>query len=115
MIPLWLAANWKLPVAALLGAILCWPIASCSGRRDANAANDARIIAAATKITEAAAKAESAAILADMARSVNTAKEADELKKVIEDVKSEAVAGPAVSAVLRELRQRRGGSARPGS
>ena len=109
------AIDWKLPAAFLLGAVLCYPIASCQGRRSAEIAQSAKIIAASAKVTEAAAKAESAAILADMARSVNTAKEADELKKVIADVKSEAVAGPAVSAVLRELRQRRGGAARPSS
>lgn len=109
------AIDWKLPAAALVGAALCWPVASCSGRQQAKAANSATIIAASAKVTEAAAKAESAAILADMARHVNTAKEADELKKVVEDVKSEAGVGPAVSAVLRELRQRRSGTARPGS
>ena len=109
------AIDWKLPAAALLGAALCYPIASCQGRRSAESATSAKIIAASAKVTEAASKAETAAVLADMARSVNTAKEADELKKVIEDVKSEAVAGPAVRAVLRELRQRRGSAARPGS
>lgn len=109
------AIDWKLPAAALLGAALTWPVASCQGRRSAENVHEAKIITASAKVTEAAAKAESAAILADMARSVNTAKEAEELKKVVEDVKSEAVAGPAVSAVLRELRQRRGGAARAGS
>lgn len=111
---LW-AIDWKLPVAALLGATLCWPVASCQGRRSAETTQSAKIIAASAKVREAAAKAESAAILADMARSVNTAKEADELKDIINETKSEAVAGPAVSAVLRELRQRRGSAARPGS
>ena len=110
-----LRAHWKLIVAALVGMALCYPVASCSGRRSAFNAQSAKIIAASAKVTVAAAKAEQAAILADMARSANTAKEADELREVIDNVKSEAVAGPAVSVVLRELRQRRSGAARPGS
>lgn len=108
-------ANWKLPVAAVVGAALTWPIASCSSRQQANATNSVKIIAASAKVTEAAAKAESAAILADMARSVNTAKEADELRDIINDTKSEAGVGPATAGVLRSLRERRGGTARPGS
>lgn len=115
MITAILATNWKLAAGALLGAALTWPVASCSGHRSAEGTASAKIIAASAKVTEAAAKAESAAILADMARHANTAKEADELREVINDTKSDAGVGPATSALLRELRQRRGGSARPGS
>lgn len=115
MIPLWLAANWKLPAAALAGAALTWPVASCSGRRSAEAIQEAKIIAAAAKVREAAAKAETAAVLADMARSVKTAKEADELREVINETKSDAGVGPATSAVLQRLRERRSGAARAGS
>lgn len=115
MIPAILLANWKLPVAAILGAILCWPIASCSGRRSAENAQEAKIIAAAAKVREAASKAETAAVLADMARSVKTAKEADELREIVRETKSEAGVGPATSAVLQRLRERRSGAAGPGS
>ena len=45
-LPFWLTANWKAIVCILIGAALAWPIASCSGRRGANAANGAKIIAA---------------------------------------------------------------------
>lgn len=115
MIPLWLATNWKLPVAAVAGAALTWPVASCSGRQQANASNGAKIIAASTKVERAAAKAEQAAILADMARSVNTAKEADELREVINETKSDAGVGPATAALLKRLREKRSGAARAGS
>lgn len=113
--PLWLASNWKLPAAALLGAALCWPVASCQGRRSAEVTASAKIIAASAKITEAAHKAETAAVLADMARSVNTAKEADDLREIINETKSSAGVGPATASVLARLRERRGGAARPGS
>lgn len=106
---------WKLLAATILGALLIWPVASCSGRRSAEGAASAKIIAASAKVTEAAAKAESAAILADMARHVNTDKEADELREVIDETKSDAGVGPATANLLRELRERRGGAARAGS
>ena len=109
------AIDWKLPAAALLAATLCWPVASCSGRRSADNVLEAKVVAAAAKVREAAAKAESAAILADMVRHANTAKEADELREIIDETKSDAGVGPATSAVLQRLRQRRGSAARPGS
>lgn len=106
---------WKLLAAFILGAVLIWPLASCQGRQQANAINSAKIIAASAKVREAAAKAESAAILADMARSVNTTKEADELREIVRETKSDAGVGPATASVLARLRERRGGAARPGS
>ena len=109
------AIDWKLPAAALLAATLCWPVASCSGRRSAESAASAKIIAASAKVNEAASKAETAAILADMARSVKSGKEADELREIVRETKSDAGVGPATAAVLARLRERRGSAARPGS
>lgn len=108
-------AHWKLIAAVLVGMALCWPIASCSGRRSAESNQSAKIIAASAKVERAAAKAEQAAILADMARTATTAKEADELREVINETKSDAGVGPATAALLKRLREKRSGAARAGS
>jgi len=114
-LPAILANNWKVLGGAVIGAALCYPVASCSGRRAANATQAEKVIAASAVVHEAAAKAETAAVLADMARTANTIKEVDELREVINETKSDADVGPATAAVLARLREKRGGAAHPGS
>lgn len=98
-------ANWKLPAAALVGAALCWPVASCSGRQQAKAANSAKIIAASAKVTEAAAKAELAAMAVDAVRRGQAKQVQDELRSVADEKGSTDLAGPGVTAVLDRLRK----------
>lgn len=108
MIPLWLATNWKLPVAAIAGAALTWPVASCSGRQQENATNSTKIIAASAKVREAAAKAEIAAMAVDAIRRGQAKQVEQELRKVADEKGSDAVAGPGVIAVLDRLRKTTG-------
>lgn len=103
--PLWLASNWKLIVALILGAILCWPVASCSGRRSAENTQEAKIIAASAKVTEAAAKAEIAAMAVDAVRRGQAKQVQDELRSVADEKGSTDLAGPGVTAVLDRLRK----------
>ena len=105
MIPLWLATNWKLPVAALIGAALCYPVASCNGRQRANATNNAKIMAASAKVREAAAKAEIAAMAVDAVRRGHAKQAEQELRKIADEKGSDAVAGPGVAAVLDRMRE----------
>ena len=108
-------ANWRLfAVAAVVafGVVQSYRLAV---EKRARKADHAAVIAASAEVSEAAAKAESAAILTDMARSVNTAREADELREVIDDAKSETGVGPATSALLKRLREKRSGAAGSGS
>ena len=99
------AIDWKLPVAALLGAVLTWPAASCSGRRSAESAASAKIIAASAKVTEAAAKAEIAAMAVDAVRRGQAKQVQDELRSVADEKGSTDLAGPGVTAVLDRLRK----------
>ncbi|MGV3769649.1 MAG: hypothetical protein ACO1NM_06435 [Sphingobium phenoxybenzoativorans] len=104
-LPAIVRTNWKLPVAAIVGAAVCWPVASCSGRQQANATNSAKIIAASAKVREAAAKAEIAAMATDAIRRGQAKQVEQELRKVADEKGSDAVAGPGVTAVLDRLRQ----------
>lgn len=100
-------AYWKLGLAMIVGAALIWPLAACQGRRSAEAASAAKIIAASAKVREAASKAEMAATLSEMARSASTTRQAEELREIVAETKSDAGVGPATAAVLRRLRQNR--------
>lgn len=102
--PLWLANNWRLIVGALAGALMCAPLAYCEGRADGKRQVNAQIAIQAEKVRNAALKAEAAATLADMARSVRTAEQQRELQEIVENVGTNEMAGPAVSAVLARLR-----------
>jgi len=104
-LPLWLTANWKAIVGILIGAALTWPIASCQGRRDANAANEAKIIAASAKVREAAAKAEIAAMAADSVRRGQAKQVQDELREIVDEQANDDTVGPGVAAILDRLRQ----------
>jgi folate-dependent phosphoribosylglycinamide formyltransferase PurN len=96
---------WRLFLVALVSAALTWPVASCSGRRSANATQAAKIIAASAKVREAAAKAEIAAMAADAVRRGEAKQVEQELRKVADEKGSDAVAGPGVAAVLDRLRE----------
>lgn len=100
-------ANWRMIVAAILGAALCWPVASCSGKRSANALHAAKVEASGEKVKRAASQAELAAKIAEMARSTNTRQEAAELRKVVSDAKDDGDVGPATSALLDRMRSKR--------
>lgn len=102
--PIWLASNWKAIVGALAGAALCWPVASCQGKREATVALHAQVRLDAEKVRNAALKAEAAATLTDMARSAKTAQQQRELQEIVNDVGTNEMVGPAVSAVLARLR-----------
>lgn len=107
MIPL-LLTNWKLAAGIVLGALLTYPVASCNGRRAANAEYAAKVEIAAAKVKHAAGQAELAATLSEMARSANTKQEVTELRKVVDDAKDDGAVGPAVGSVLDRMRSQGG-------
>lgn len=98
--------NWRIAVAAGFGFAFCWPVASCQGKREAQAAYALKVQAAAEQVKAAASKAELAAALADMARASKTKEEAQELREIISNAKDDGAVGPAVSGVLERLRER---------
>ena len=51
-------ANWKALVGLILGIILCWPVASCSGRADGRAQMRAALVQANIKALAAQRQAE---------------------------------------------------------
>ncbi len=99
--------HWRTALWIAIGALLCWPVASCQGKREAQAAYALKVQAAAEKVKAAASKAELAAALADMARASKSKEEAQELREIINETQSDAGVGPATSALLGELRKRR--------
>lgn len=110
MIPLWLAANWKLPVAALAGAGLCYPVASCKGKRQANDSNALRMEKAAAKAVAAQAKAEAAANRAETARKLAAKARQDALQGIVDHEGTNDVVGGATGAVIGKLRRDAGGA-----
>lgn len=106
-----LKANWRIPVAFITGAALCWPVASCQGRRDGKANVAAKVAVASSKATESAAKAEVAAIVADAVRRGEAKAIQTELQEIVREEGSDALAGPGVSSVLARLRQANRGGA----
>lgn len=114
MIPLapaalrFVGANWRAALWIILGALLCYPVASCNGKRQAKATIAAKIEAASAKVERAAGQAELAATLAEMARTANSEKDMTELRKVVDDAKDDGTVGPATSDLLARMRQRRG-------
>lgn len=99
-------ANWKIILGVFMGALMCWPVASCQGKREANATNAAKVIAASAKVEQAAAKAEAAAVLADMARNTKSREEITELRRIVDETQSDAGVGPATAKLLERLRAR---------
>lgn len=108
MIPL-LLTNWKLAAGIVLGGLLCYPVASCNGRRAATAEYAANVEIAAAKVKHAAGQAELAATLSEMARSANTKQEVTELRKVVDDAKDDGAVGPATADLLQRMRSKGGG------
>ncbi|MEW6627616.1 MAG: hypothetical protein AB1431_12605 [Pseudomonadota bacterium] len=98
--------HWRTVMWIAIGALLTWPIASCQGKREAQAAYALKVQVAAEQVKAAANKAELAAALADMARTSNSKAEAQELREIIDETQSDAGVGPATSAVLAKLRER---------
>lgn len=101
-------ANIKLVAGIVIGALLCYPVASCNGKRQATAAYAAKVEIAAAKVEHAAGQAELAATLSEMARSANTQKEVTELRKVVDDAKDDGPVGPATANLLERLRKNGG-------
>ena len=99
--------NYRAALWMILGALLCYPVASCNGKRQAKATIAAKIEAASAKVERAAGQAELAATLAEMARTANTEKDMTELRKVVDDAKDDGTVGPATSDLLARMRQRR--------
>ena len=54
-------ANWKALVGLILGIILCWPVASCSGRADGRAEMRAALVQANIKALAAQRQADTLA------------------------------------------------------
>ena len=54
-------ANWKAAVGLILGIILCWPVASCSGRADGRAQMRAALVQANIKALAAQRQADTLA------------------------------------------------------
>lgn len=106
-----LEANWKIVAGLVIGALLCWPVASCSGRKAGIAEYYSKVTMASSKASEAAAKAEVAAIVTDAVRRGESAKVQQELKDIIHEQGSDALAGPGVTGVLARLRQASGSGA----
>jgi len=102
-------ANWKLAAGIVIGALMCYPVASCNGKRQANAAYAAKVEIAAAKVERAAGQAELAATLSEMARSASTEQEATELRKVVDDAKDDGTVGPATADLLARMRSKGGG------
>jgi hypothetical protein len=102
-----LSDHWRKALWIAVGFALCWPVASCVGKREATAAYALKVKAAAEETRRAASQAELAAALADIARASKTKDEADELRKLIDETQSDAGVGPATAAVLQRLRERR--------
>lgn len=100
--------NWRAALWMILGALLCYPVASCNGKRQAKATIAAKIEAASAKVERAAGQAELAATLAEMARTANTEKDMTELRKVVDDAKDDGTVGPATSDLLARMRRGRG-------
>ena len=100
--------NYRAALWMILGALLCYPVASCNGKRQAKATIAAKIEAASAKVERAAGQAELAATLAEMARTASTEKDMTELRKVVDDAKDDGTVGPATSDLLARMRQRRG-------
>ena len=98
--------HWRTVLWIAIGALLTWPVASCQGKREAQAAYALKVQAAAEQVKAAAIKAELAAALADMARASKSKEEAQELREIISNAKDDGAVGPAVSGVLERLRER---------
>jgi len=101
-----LVANWRVIAAAILGALLCWPVASCHGERRAARENAAKVEIASRKVTEAAAKAEIAAMTVDAIRRAETKADVDELKEIVNERGTSNAVGPATAAIMQRLRER---------
>lgn len=105
VIPIWLASNWRIVVSLFTGVAICWPVASCQGKREATIANNAKVELAAEQVKRAAAQAELAATLADMTRVAKTKEEAQEIKELIVEKASDDAAGPGMDAWIKRLRE----------
>ena len=103
-------ANWKLPVAAIVGAALCYPVASCNGKRQADATNALRMEVAAEKARVSAARAEAAANRADIARQKAAQARNSELQGIVIHEGTDAVVGGATGALVNRLRRDAGGA-----
>ena len=105
MIPLWLATNWKLPVAAIVGAAITWPVASCQGKRQADNTNALRMEAAAEQAKASAARAEAAANRAEIARKLAAKARQGALQEIVDHEGTNAIVGGSVVAVIGKLRR----------
>lgn len=101
-----LSDHWRKALWMLIGAILCYPLAHCQGKRDAKLIHAAKVEAASAKVERAAAQAELAATVADATRRAKTKEETDELRTIIQEAPDGGNAGPATSALLAKLRER---------
>jgi len=106
-LPLWLAANWKALAGAVLGALLCAPLAYCEGKSAGRLSSANANLEASLKVQQAAQTVERAANLADMTRRAKTGEEIAELQEIVKDAQPGNDAGPAVSGVLAKLREQR--------
>lgn len=98
--------NYQAPLWMIAGALLCFPLAYCTGKRDAKLLNAAQVQAASEKVQRAASQAELAATVAQAAREAKTTEQITELRKVVEDAKDDGAVGPATAGVLDRLRVR---------
>ena len=98
-------ANWRLfAVAALVafGVVQSYRLAV---EKRARKADHAAVIAASAKVTEAAAKAEIAAMAVDAVRRGEAKAMQEKLRSIVDEKADTSVAGPGVIAVLDELRK----------
>ncbi|WP_097091798.1 hypothetical protein [Novosphingobium sp. Chol11] len=88
-----------------MGALLCLPLAYCEGKSAGKLASANTNLEASLKVQQAAQKVERAATLADMARRAKTREQITELREIVRENGTDAVAGPGVTAVLDRLRR----------
>lgn len=106
-LPAFLQKNGAIFAAGvLLGALAAWGPASCSGKSQANALNDQKVIAAAAKVQASAAKMEKAAALTEMALRAKTQADVQELREIAREQATGEAVGDGMQHVLERLRQR---------
>jgi len=85
---------------------LCLTLGYCAGQSNANERAGLKVEAAAAKVQASAARAEKAAALVNLSLTTKTQAQAAELRKIVDDVATDDIAGPGVDAVLARLRAR---------
>lgn len=101
-----LPSNWKLVAAVAAGALMCAPVAYCSGRHDATVTASAKAEAAAQKVLASAARAEAAAAMVSLSLHAKTATDIKELREIVSEQATDDAVGAGMQRLLERLRER---------